>query len=90
MTLTAQDQASTWRIRRATRSRRFTQNLTPWSAGLAVVIGDYCQNFGLAWQAQNSGTTGATSPSNDGGNTVSDGAVTWTHVALLLTQPPQI
>ena len=90
MTLDAQRQASAWYGRRSARSRRFAQNLTPWSAGLVVTIGDYVQNFGLAYQAQNSGTTGATAPTNAGGSTASDGVVRWQHVPLLLTQPPKI
>ena len=86
----AGEQAAAWRIRRYNRSRIFTQNLTPWRSGLSVTIGDYVQSFGLAWQAQSIGTTGATAPSNAHGNTVSDGAVRWSHVPLLLVQPPQI
>jgi hypothetical protein len=88
--LNAQDQASAFRIRKYNRSRRYTENLTPWSAGLPVTIGDYVSSFGLAWQAQNSGITGAVAPSNASGNTVTDGVVRWSHVPLLLTQPPQI
>jgi hypothetical protein len=88
--LNAQTQAAAWRIRRDTRSRRYTQHLTPWSAGLPVTIGDYVQSAGLAWQAQNTGITGAVAPGNESGNTVSDGAVRWSHIMLLLTQPPQI
>ncbi len=90
MAQSAQTQAAAWRIRRYNRSRIFTGKLTPWSSGLPVTIGDYVQSFKLAWQAQNTGTTGATAPDNANGNTVSDGAVTWTHIALLLTQPPTI
>ncbi len=90
MAQSAQTQAAAWRIRRYNRSRIFTGNLTPWSSGMAVVEGDYVQSFNLAWQAQNTGTTGATAPNNTTHNTVSDGAVTWTHVPLLLTQPPTI
>ncbi len=88
--LSAQNQASAWRIRRMNRSRRYISNLTPWSSSLAVTEGDFVQSFNLAWVALNSGTTGATAPSNESGNTVSDGAVTWTHAPLLLTQPPTI
>lgn len=90
MAQSAQTQAAAWRIRRYNRSRIFTRNLTPWSSGLSVVKGDYVQSFNLAWQAQNTGTTGSTPPSNERGNTVSDGAVTWTYVPLLLVQPPTI
>jgi hypothetical protein len=90
MTLSAQDQASAWYGRRSARSRRITQNLTPWSAGLAITIGDYVQSFDLAWQAQNSGITGAIAPTNAGGSIASDGVVRWQHVPLLLTQPPKI
>ena len=88
--LSAANQAAAWRIRKYNRSRIFTQNLTPWSSGLPVTIGDYVQSFNLAWQAQNTGTTGATAPNNANGNTVSDGAVKWSHVPLLLVQPPKI
>lgn len=86
----AQNQAASWRIRRYNRSRIFTQNLTPWSSGLSVTTGDYVQSFNLAWIALNSGTTGSTPPNNGLHNTVSDGAVTWSHVPLLLVQPPLI
>ena len=55
--LDAQNQASAWRIRRATRSRRFTLGCTAWSAGLVVTAGDVCQSYGLAFTAQNYGTT---------------------------------
>jgi len=90
MSIGTQGQAAAWRIRRYNRSRIFTANLTLWSSGLSVSAGDYVQSFGLAWQARNSGTTGATAPTNAQANTVSDGAITWKHVALLLVQPPTI
>ena len=90
MSIAAQTQAATWRMRRANRSRVFTQNLTPWSSGLTVVAGDYVQSFGLAWEALTSGVTGATAPNNETKNTVSDGAVIWSHTPLLLTQPPKL
>jgi len=88
----AQTSAATWRIRRATRSRRFIGNLTAWSAGLVVNQNDYVQSYGLAWRAANSGTTAGTAgPDNSSGASFTDGGgVTWFHVALLLAQPAAI
>jgi hypothetical protein len=85
-------QAAAWRIRKYNRSRRFTQNCTPWSAGLVVAAGDVCQSFNLAWTAQNSGTTGGTAaPNNSAGPLFTDaGGVAWYHTSLLLVQPPPI
>jgi hypothetical protein len=89
--LNRQERAATaLRIEKHSRSRRFIAALTPWRAGLAVDEGDHVQSFGLAWRAQNSGVTGATAPSNESGATSSDGVVTWTHVAVLLTLQPTI
>lgn len=88
----AAQQAAAWRIRRYNRSRIFTANLTPWAAGLVVNAGDYVQSLGLAWKAQNSGTTAGTdAPNNSQGASFTDaGGVIWTHVPLLLVQPPTI
>lgn len=88
----AAQQAAAWRIRRYNRSRNFTENCTTWSAGLNVQAGDVVQSYGLAWTAQNSGTTGgATPPNNSAGASFTDGGgVVWNHTPLLLTQPPQI
>lgn len=92
MSLSAQNQASAWRIRRATRSRRFTLGCTAWSAGLVVTAGDVCQSYGLAFTAQNDGVTaGADAPNNSAGASFTDGGgVVWLHTPLLLTQPPAI
>jgi hypothetical protein len=92
MTLNAQDQASRWRIAKNSRSRRFIAQLTPWRGpDLVVNAGDYVQSYSMAWKAQNSGTTGAgPAPNNSTGNTVSDGNITWSHEAILLTAKPNI
>jgi len=91
MTLDAQTQAATWRIRRATRSRRFIAGCTQWAAGLVVTAGDVCQSYGLAFTAQNSGTTAGTAPNNGTGASFTDGGgVKWLHTPLLLVQPPPI
>ena len=82
--------AALWRIRKHSRSRRFISRLTPWSPGLAVSEGDYVQSFDNAYRAASGGVTGATPPNNISGNTMSDGAVTWGHVAYLLTAQPTI
>ncbi len=92
MTLDAQNQASAWRIRRAARSRRFTLGCTAWRAGLVVTAGDVCLSYGLAFTAQNSGTTAGTdAPNNGTGASFTDGGgVRWLHTPLLLVQPPLI
>lgn len=90
MSIAAQTQAAMWRMRRNTRSRFFVGNLTPWSSALTVAVGDYVQSFGLAWQAQNAGTTGATAPNNSESALVTDGVVDWLQIPLLLVQPPTI
>jgi hypothetical protein len=62
---------------RITRKIRVViQNLTPWSAGLAVTSGDYVQNVGNCYQALNTGTTGVTAPTQLQGKS-SDGTITW-------------
>jgi hypothetical protein len=84
-------QAATWRIRRATRSRRFIATLTPWAAGLVLNAGDMVQSGGLAWRALNDGTAGATAPNNLTGATFADGGgVSFVHVALLTAPQPTI
>jgi hypothetical protein len=90
--MSAQTQAAAWRIRRANRSRIFIGNLTPWTPGLTVAANSYVQSFGLAWQAQNGGTTTAgNAPNNEAGAGFmgSDG-IQWLHIPLLLTPPPTI
>jgi hypothetical protein len=92
MMMGAQDQASAWRIRRATRSRRYIQALTPWRAGLVVAAGDFVQSFGLAWEAASGGITAAgNAPNNAGGAAfVGSDGIQWNHVPLLLTPAPTI
>ncbi len=92
MSLAAQNAAASWRIRKATRSRRFTAGCTPWRAGLVVTAGDVCQSYGLAFTAQNSGTTaGTVAPNNSVGASFTDaGGVVWLHTPILLVQPPAI
>lgn len=84
--------AALFRNRKYSRSRRFIGNCTPWSAGLVVAAGDVCQSFGLAFTAQNSGTTaGTAAPNNESGASFTDaGGVVWYHTSLLLVQPPPI
>lgn len=85
-------QAGAWRIRRANRSRRFIAGCTQWAAGLTVSAGDVCQSYGLAFTAQNNGTTaGTVAPNNaDGASFTDAGGVIWFHTPLLLVQPPPI
>lgn len=83
--LTAQGQVAAFILRKKSRSKRLIAALTAFRPGLVVNAGDYVQSFNMAWRAQNSGTTGATAPNNTSGNTVSDGAITWSHQAVLLT-----
>ncbi len=92
MSMTAATQAAAWRIRKYNRSRRFAANCTPWSAGLVVSAGDVCYASGLAWTAQNSGTTaGTVAPNNNAGPLFTDaGGVAWLHTSVLLVQPPPI
>jgi hypothetical protein len=91
MSQTPQRQAALYFMRRARRSRQFTAGCTPWISGLVVQAGDVCQSDGLAWTAQNSGTTAGVAPTNaDGASFADAGGVEWLHTPLLLTQPPQI
>jgi len=92
MSISAQNQAATWRMRRANRSHVFTLGCTAWTAGLVVQQGDVCQSNALAWTAQNSGTTaGTVAPNNTNGASFTDGGgVQWLHTPLLLVQPPPI
>lgn len=81
---------SKWRIRRNNFARKLANGLTPFSAGLVVTKGQYVQNVGLVYQATNSGTSGASAPTQTTGPH-SDGAVTWMFIdtrALLLQQTP--
>ncbi len=88
--ISARNQAATWRMRRANRSRVFILGCTEWTPGLFVTAGDVVQSYGLAFTAQNSGTTaGATAPNNSAGALFVDGGgVQWLHTPLLLVQPP--
>ena len=90
--ITAAQQAAAWRIRRANRSRTYIGGCTQWVPGLVVTAGDVCQSYGLAFTAQNSGTTaGATAPNNSAGASFTDGGgIIWMHTPLLLVQPPPI
>lgn len=78
MKLSAQMQASLYYSRRNRQGRIVLQGLTPWSADLAVLTGDYVRSEGNAYIANHSGTTGSTAPSE---YTVTyDGGVEWTYV----------
>jgi hypothetical protein len=90
--ISAANQAASWRLRKYNRSRRFAQACTPWSAGLVVSAGDVCYASGMAWTAQNSGTTAGTeAPNNGAGPLFTDaGGVQWYHTSILLVQPPPI
>jgi hypothetical protein len=91
MSLDAQNQAAAWRMRRANRSRQFIAGATPWAAGLVIVAGDIVQSFGLAFTAQNGGTTLGTAPNNATGGSFTDGGgVRWAHTPLLLVAPELI
>jgi len=92
MSTSAAVQSAAWRIRRASRSRFYTLQATPWSAGLVVVAGNIVQSHQLAWRALNSGTTGgATAPNNSAGaRFVDGGGIEWLHVPLLLVAPAPI
>lgn len=91
MSIAAQNQAASWRIRRRNRSAQFTVQATPWASGLVVSEGDICQSNGLAFAALNSGTTGAgPAPNNEGRAVLFDGAVYWQHQWLLLVAPTPI
>ena len=87
--------AGLYYARRLRRARVVQGNLTAWSAGLSVSAGQYVQNVGLAFQAQNSGTTGHDAPTQNAG-AFEDGSpgITWTAVPTtafidyILTAPP--
>ena len=85
-------QAASYFIRRAQRSRQFVLSATPWIAGLTVAEGDIVQNNGLAFEAQNGGTTtGGNGPNNSGGASfVGSDGVQWLHLPLLLVAPAAI
>jgi hypothetical protein len=65
--------------RKRSKARRVIQELTPWSSGLVVTGGQFVTNAGSAYKALNSGTTGASAPTQTQGQH-SDGAVTWQFV----------
>jgi hypothetical protein len=89
--LSAQNQASAWRIRRANRSKIYISKLPIWAAGLVIAAGQYVQSDGLAWRALNDGTTAGTAPNNSSGASFTDGGgVAFEHVALLLAAQPTI
>ena len=89
-----QMQGSLLRARKRRIARQILQSLTPFSAGLSVSQGDYVssENVTSAWQAQNSGTSGATAPTGTG--LQSDGTIQWLRVdmqsllAYQYQQPP--
>ncbi|HVA17443.1 MAG TPA: hypothetical protein VMV59_06985 [Candidatus Dormibacteraeota bacterium] len=90
--MTNQSQAAAWRIRRRNRSQQFIAAATAWRAGLIVVPNDVVQSNGMAWIAQNGGTTaGGVGPNNSSGALFTDGGgVQWLHTPLLLTIPTPI
>lgn len=84
-----------YRNRRRRLSRVILGNLTAFTSGLTVTEGDYVssENGTSAWQAQNSGVSGATAPTQVNGRQVSDGTITWTLVSIqsllaFLNSPP--
>jgi hypothetical protein len=87
--------AGLYYARRLRRARVVQQNLTPWSSGLSVSAGQYVQNAGLAFQAQNSGTTGHDAPTQAAG-VFDDGSpgISWLAIPttalidFILTAPP--
>ena len=79
--LAAANQAAMWRNRWMNRARIVVQNLTAWRSGLAVTEGQFVQNINNAYLALNSGTTGATAPVQQQGQS-SDGAITWQFVPV--------
>jgi hypothetical protein len=80
--LTQATQAAAFNMRKHSRKRRLIARLPHWTAGLNVNAGDFVQSNGLAFRAQDGGTTGSTAPNNSGGNVMSDGAVSWSHVEI--------
>jgi hypothetical protein len=76
MAYSAQQQSGMYYARRRRQARLLLSQLTPWSSGLVVSQGQLVssENGTSAYQAQNSGTTGATAPT---GRSVNDGAVEW-------------
>lgn len=92
MAMTEQTAAGLFYMRKSARSRVFIGMATPWAPGLNVTIDDVCQSNGLAWQAQNDGTTaGSVGPNNtDGALFVDGGGVQWLHLPLLTVAPQPI
>jgi hypothetical protein len=78
MSISAQMQAALYYARRNRQGRAILDGLTPWSANLAVLTGDYVQHAGNAYIAGHSGTTGATPPTGYGN--IDDGGVEWHYV----------
>lgn len=58
--------------------------LAAWASGQSVTAGQVRSNAGKLYQAQTSGTTGATAPTHTNG-TASDGAVDWLYLRNLTT-----
>ncbi len=77
MGMTAALQGAMYRARKRRIARQLLQSCTPWSAGLNVLLGEFVTtaNGTILYRAQNSGTTGPTSPT---GFTAFDGGVHWT------------
>jgi len=89
--LSSTRQGAMYRIRRSHRANGVVGTLTAWSHGLVVNEGQYVQSYGQAYQAQNSGTTGATAPSGVESVIVSDGVIHWLFVnnkTFLTNQTP--
>jgi hypothetical protein len=92
MAISGSQQAGLYYLRRRNRSQQFIAQATQWVSGLTITPGAIVQNFNLAWEAQNSGTTtGGNGPQNSGGALyVGSDGIEWLHIPLLLVAPTPI
>jgi hypothetical protein len=79
--LTARQQAALYFARRRRLANQVLSRLTPWMESLTVTEGEYVQNNGFAYQALNTGTTGATPPTfSHGQGSDGEGGILWQFV----------
>jgi len=88
----ASTQGGLYYARRRTRSQRLIAQATPWVADLTIAAGDIVQSFGLAFEAQNRGTTttGNAPNNSEGALFAGTDGIEWLHLQILLTAPTPV